>query len=381
MSIVEKISDSIENINGHKISNVEEIQIPVPWGHISGKWWGPVDQQPIVALHGWQDNTGTFDQLIPLLSSNVSVLAIDLPGHGLSSHIPPGQFYYIFWDGLFILRKWWGSKTIQPIVALHGRQDNAGSFDHLVPLLHDEVSILCLDLPGHGLSSHYPKSQYYYVYWDGIILLRRIVKYFKWNKVKLLGHSLGGGISFLYAASYPDEVDFMISLDIASPSVKDVTKCPAVIGDAIDKFLKYESMPPDSIPSYTYEEVLDIVEDAYKGSITKEGAMTLMKRGLRPSPEPERYYFARDPRLKVSLLGVISLDLVLAYATRIKCRYLNIRAVPGMKFEIPESYDKVLELIKTGAEKFEYHEVEGTHHVHLNNPERVAPIINNFIST
>ncbi|KOC70853.1 putative serine hydrolase [Habropoda laboriosa] len=240
MSISNKTSASIENINGHKTCNAEEIQIPVPWGHIHGKWWGP--------------------------------------------------------------------KMIQPIVALHGRQDNAGSFDHLIPLLHDEISILCLDMPGHGLSSHYPKSQYYYVYWDGIILLRRIVKYFKWNKVKLLGHSLGGAISFLYAASYPDEVDFMISLDIASPSVKDIIKCPDVTGDTIDKFLKYELLQPDSVPSYTYEEVLDIVEDAYNGSITKEGAITLMKRGLRPSSEPERYHFARDPRLKVTFHLLINID-------------------------------------------------------------------------
>ncbi|XP_034194767.1 putative serine hydrolase isoform X2 [Osmia lignaria lignaria] len=313
MSIIKKNSASTENINGHKAPSVNEIQIPVPWGHISGKWWGP---------------TG-----------------------------------------------------IQPIVALHGRQDNAGSFDTLIPLLSDEISILCLDMPGHGLSSHYPKSQYYYVYWDGIILLRRIVKYFSWNKVKLLGHSLGGAISFLYAASYPDEVEFMISLDIASPSVKDITKTPTITGDIIDKFLKYELLQSDNIPSYTYEEVLDILEQAYSGSITKESAMILMKRGMQHSSVPERYFFSRDPRLKVSTLGTLSLDLVLAYAARIKCAYLNIRAVPGMKFDIPESYDQVLNQIKIGAERFEYHKVEGTHHVHLNNPERIAPIINNFINT
>lgn len=68
-------------------------------------------------------------------------------------------------------------------MALHGRQDNAGSFDTLIPLLPDDVSILCLDMPGHGLSSHYPTSQFYYVYWDGIIFLRRIIKHFQWNKV------------------------------------------------------------------------------------------------------------------------------------------------------------------------------------------------------
>lgn len=53
-----------------------------------GKWWGPRDKQPIIAIHGWQDNAGTFDPLIELLPTNLSILCIDLPGHGRSSHIP-----------------------------------------------------------------------------------------------------------------------------------------------------------------------------------------------------------------------------------------------------------------------------------------------------
>lgn len=85
--------------------------------------------------------------------------------------------------GLLSVGKWWGPNERQPILALHGRQDNAGTFDTLMPLLSDDVSVLCLDLPGHGLSSHYPESQFYYCYWDGVILLRRIIKHFKWNKV------------------------------------------------------------------------------------------------------------------------------------------------------------------------------------------------------
>lgn len=76
---------------------------------------------------------------------------------------------------------------------------------------------------------------------------------------------------------------------------------------------------------------------------------------------------------------MFTLDLVLEYASRIKCAYLNIRAVPGMKFEQPENYQKILDNIKLGARKFEYHEVEGTHHVHLNEPEKIAPIIINFL--
>ncbi|XP_025989971.1 probable serine hydrolase isoform X2 [Solenopsis invicta] len=310
MDVKEKKNSTESATNGYKKEDVKEIQIPMPWGHIRGKWWGPADKQPIVAIHGWQDNSGTFDTLAPLLP-NVSILTIDLPGHGFSSHLPVGQFYYIFWDG--------------------------------------------------------------------VLALRRIVKYYKWNKVKLLGHSLGGAISFLYAAAYPDEVETLISLDIASPSVRDIKKTAVATGEYIDKFLKYELLTLDEVPSYEYDEMLEIVEKAYNGSITREGAEILMKRGMQPAYKKGKYYFSRDLRLKVSLLGMLSLDIVLEYASQIKCSYLNIRAVPGMKFEQPENYQKVLDVIKEGAKRFEYHEVKGTHHIHLNEPEKIAPIIKNFL--
>lgn len=69
----------------------EEVQIDVPWGVIAGKWYGDREQQPVLAIHGWQDNAGTFDRLLPLLPQCIPILAIDLPGHGLSSHYPTGM--------------------------------------------------------------------------------------------------------------------------------------------------------------------------------------------------------------------------------------------------------------------------------------------------
>lgn len=65
----------------------------MPWGPMTGKWWGRQDVRPIVAIHGWLDNAGSFDRLIPLLPDHVGYLALDLPGHGRSAHLPPGQYY------------------------------------------------------------------------------------------------------------------------------------------------------------------------------------------------------------------------------------------------------------------------------------------------
>lgn len=73
----------------------KEVQIEMPGGgHVAGKWYGPENVRPIVMVHGWLDNAGTFDTLIPLLPSDFSYLAIDFPGHGLSSHLPSGCFYH-----------------------------------------------------------------------------------------------------------------------------------------------------------------------------------------------------------------------------------------------------------------------------------------------
>lgn len=51
------------------------------------------DVQPILCIHGWLDNAGTFDRLIPQLPRHLSFLAIDLLGHGLSSRMPHGIGY------------------------------------------------------------------------------------------------------------------------------------------------------------------------------------------------------------------------------------------------------------------------------------------------
>lgn len=62
---------------------------PLLFPLVAGKWWGRTDRRPLVALHGWGDNAGSFERLASALRG-VPVLALDLPGHGLSSRVPRG---------------------------------------------------------------------------------------------------------------------------------------------------------------------------------------------------------------------------------------------------------------------------------------------------
>lgn len=59
------------------------------------KIWGAEADKPVLALHGWMDNAGSFDVLAPQLAG-VRTIAIDLPGHGRSSHRSADAAYYIW---------------------------------------------------------------------------------------------------------------------------------------------------------------------------------------------------------------------------------------------------------------------------------------------
>lgn len=71
-----------------------EINLNVDGFKLQGKRWGAPGKLPLLGLHGWLDNAGSFDYLAPLLQ-DVDFLALDLPGHGLSSHLSPNEHYRI----------------------------------------------------------------------------------------------------------------------------------------------------------------------------------------------------------------------------------------------------------------------------------------------
>ena len=222
----------------------------------------------------------------------------------------------------------------------------------------------------------------YFIFWDGITIIRRIAKFFQWEKATLLGHSLGGALSFMYASCFPNEVDKLIMIDIAGPTVRDQKKIASSVGPSIDKLLQYENLSLTKMPCYEYEEMIDLVVDAYEGSVSRDSVKILMKRGMASAPKElhkNGFHFVRDLRLKVASMGMFSEDQVLAYAQQIKCEVLNIRGEPGKEFSDKDVYTRVIEAMRKSAKTVQYEKIQGTHHLHLNTPERVSGVITKFL--
>lgn len=56
--------------------------------------WGDPAAPPLLALHGWLDNAGSFALLAPRLAMTYRVMALELPGHGHSDHPAVGSGYH-----------------------------------------------------------------------------------------------------------------------------------------------------------------------------------------------------------------------------------------------------------------------------------------------
>jgi pimeloyl-ACP methyl ester carboxylesterase len=71
----------------------QEIRLPARGLMLAGLRWHAGAECRVLATHGWLDSAATFNELAPRLE-NCDVVALDLPGHGRSSHRGTGTLQH-----------------------------------------------------------------------------------------------------------------------------------------------------------------------------------------------------------------------------------------------------------------------------------------------
>ncbi|XP_017016152.2 probable serine hydrolase isoform X1 [Drosophila takahashii] len=280
----------------------------------------------------------------------------------------------------FISGRWYGNRTERPILAIHGWLDNLGTYDRLIPMLPDYIGVLCIDLPGHGRSSRLPSGIHYNVY-DYVFIIPRVMKEFGWSKVSLMGHSLGGVMSFMYAAMAPGSVDMIISLDVLLPRrVED----PSKLTKDIEGYLIEEKRQADGTehepPSFTLSSMRKVLARNSNNSVPEDMANHMLHRQVAKSQMyPEKVFFSRDNRVKFYHIFDIEEGLAAEMARRIKKKpYLVIKG--GLSPFVGPRCDETMSILSEDNPHFEFYEVKGAkHHVHLQAAEECARYIVPFI--
>lgn len=278
-----------------------------------------------------------------------------------------------------IAAKVWGKQTDVSILCFHGVMDNAGTFNNLIPYLPKIYQYVCIDLPGHGRSSHFPPHLPIYST-SYIIAYLLIMEYFKQDKYIIIGHSYGGQIALLFARMYPEKVDKLIILDT-------VSLFPIPANNFIDYFAdKMEShvylmkkLENGTAPTYTYEKAVEKIAENRRGNseITEEAALALAERGLIKVGE-NRYKFSIDQRLKQFINPQHDFRYILdsMKERNIKCPVLIIL---GKKSQQQQIFMKPILKQYQKMPNIRIKIVEGNHDLHNNTPENAAPYIRKFL--
>lgn len=212
-------------------------------------------------------------------------------------------------------------------------------------------------------------------------MIRRVQKYFGWEKVSLMGHSMGGFISFVYATTFPKSVDLLICFDFLKPLIYD--DLSNTRGLRIDKFLEYDRHLEEGKepPSYTMDELRQRYYEGVMGSVDLEHVDYILKRNVKPSKyDPNKVYLSRDSRLKVEALLNYPRHELKEAAEKLTIPVFLSKGKESGDYEKREYFDEVVEVVQRVSPDFRFYMVPGTHHHHLNTPQSVSELLSDFLN-
>ncbi len=260
----------------------------------------------------------------------------------------------------------WGPLDGRPVLAIHGWLDNAASFSRLAPRL-EGCWVVALDLSGHGRSSRRPAAcNLHFVDWVPEVL--GAADALGLDRFALVGHSMGAGISSLVPAAAPGRVVRAVLIEGCGPLATPAEDAPSLLRAALEDEHRIAGSEAKIHPDLARA----VAARSHGSDLDPESARLLVERSVVRAPDGVRFAF--DPRLRARSRWRFTEQQVAAFLAAVDCPVLAVRATAGWPFP-EEEMNRRLAAIPDCSRV----DVEGGHHVHLTHPERVAPVVADFL--
>lgn len=114
------------------------------------------------------------------------------------------------------LRRWSAQQTTRlnapPLLLVHGWMDVGASFQRLVDFLNSGREVIALDWRGFGGSKGAPSDSYWF--YDYYADLDAVIDHISPDApIDLLGHSMGGNVSMIYAGTCPKRIRRLVNVE------------------------------------------------------------------------------------------------------------------------------------------------------------------------
>ncbi|MDX3936627.1 alpha/beta hydrolase [Stenotrophomonas sp.] len=256
----------------------------------------------------------------------------------------------------------------QRVLALHGWLDNAASFVPLAAQLPG-LELVAIDLPGHGHSAHLPPGTQYNTP-GAICHVLEVADALGWDRFVLLGHSMGAGIASLTAAAAPERVERLIAIEalggLRGPENETAQR------------LREHVRAARALPTRRLRVFPDLAAPIRARMMTNQlsepCARLLVERGVKPVDGG--YSWCSDQRLMLPTAMRLSEAQIDDLLAAIECPTQVIYATPAQAYYPEPLRSERISLLRDGRLAV----FPGTHHLHMEHPQRVAEVIRTFLA-
>ena len=267
----------------------------------------------------------------------------------------------------------WGDSAGEPLMLVHGYLDLAESWRAFVAALairQSNLWVIAPDCRGHGDSGWIGAGGYYH-FPDYVFDLDCIVQAHRIDSFTLIGHSMGGTISLLYAGTFPERVKKLVLIEGIGPVGMTFSDAPLRMEKWISElhergrrhFREYTSLAAGASqlrqtnPRLSENTALEIARAAMKQN--DRGKWIWKFDPLHRTAAPQPFYTAQ----------------ALEFLRRIECPVLLIdgeESRQNRRTDKQERYDAIAHHQRITISR-------AGHMVHQDNPEQLADVVGDFI--
>ncbi len=267
----------------------------------------------------------------------------------------------------------WGEASLPKLFLFHTWLDTGASFQFVAEHLKNRFHCIAPDIRGFGKSEH-TTNPLGYSYYEFVADAHETFEKLAPNeKVRIVGHSLGGLIGYLYAGSFPERVSSFVNIEGFGIKNMSLDLGPKMVRQWIDCAF-YEKPPP-----YIHK---DLDEVLLKLKLTYPAVSEDYLKQLLPfitKKTEQGILLSMDEKHRWTQPFLFRLDAVASFWKQIQAQCLLIWGKKSLQmkewFPIEKQIEERISYFPTGTKKAI---LDCGHMIHLEKPKELAQLINDF---
>jgi pimeloyl-ACP methyl ester carboxylesterase len=273
-----------------------------------------------------------------------------------------------------------GEPDGKPLLLIHGWRDHARSWNYFVNAVQEKSAkplwIVAPDCRGHG-DSDWVSTGGYYHFPDYVHDLDCVIHSLDVNSVNLVGHSMGGTVSFLYAGTFPQRVKKLALVEGIGPLGMTFSDAPLRMEKFLTDMRGIREGTTVEFASFEYPSLAEAAKRFHKANprLDAERAFQLTRWGMRRI-DNGKWIWKFDPLHRSTSPQPFYVEQAIEFYRRIQCPVLVIQGKESRQTVRPDMQRR-LDAIK------DYRRIDidrAGHMVHQDNPEALAKEITDFLS-